>query len=209
MKISPSMLACDFSQMGKEIQKINNADMVHMDVMDGNFVPNISFGADIIKSLREKSNLPFDTHLMIDHPLKYIKSFAEAGSDIITFHIESKSDTLNTINEIKKYGKKVGLSLKPGTKPEALLPFLSQIDLILIMTVEPGFGGQKFMESQMEKAIFIRNHSKNKNLLIEVDGGINLETIKIVKKYPVDICVSGTCIFSSKNVGETIEQLKK
>ena len=209
MKISPSMLACDFSQMGKEIQKIKNADMVHMDVMDGNFVPNISFGADIIKSLRAKSNLPFDTHLMINDPLKYIKSFANAGSDIITFHIESKSNTLDTIYEIKKYGKKVGLSLKPDTKPEALIPFLNQIDLVLIMTVEPGFGGQKFMENQMEKACFIKKHSQNKNLLIEVDGGINFETIETVKKYPVDICVSGTCIFSSKDPEKTIEKLKK
>lgn len=208
MKISPSMLACDFSRMGEEIQKIKNADMVHMDVMDGNFVPNISFGADIIKSLRLKSNLPFDTHLMLDYPLKYIKSFAEAGSDIITFHIESKSDTLDTIKEIKKHGKKVGLSLKPGTKPEVLLPFLNQIDLVLIMTVEPGFGGQKFMENQMEKAVFVKNHSENKKLLVEVDGGINFETIKIVKKYPADICVSGTCIFSSDNANKAIEKLK-
>lgn len=209
MKISPSMLACDFSKMGEEIQKIKNADMVHMDVMDGNFVPNISFGADVIKSLRSKSKLPFDTHLMIDNPLKYIKSFADAGSDIITFHIESKSDTSSTINEIKKYGKKVGLSLKPGTKADTLLPFLNNIDLVLIMTVEPGFGGQKFMENQMEKAIFLKNHSKNKNLLIEVDGGVNFETIKTIKKYPVDICVSGTCIFRSENAKKVVEELKK
>lgn len=209
MKISPSMLACDFSQMGNEIQKIKNADMVHMDVMDGNFVPNISFGADVIKSLRNKSNLPFDTHLMIDNPLKYIKSFAEAGSDIITFHIESKSDTLATINEIKKYGKKVGLSLKPGTKPDVLIPFMDYIDLVLIMTVEPGFGGQKFMENQMEKTTFIKNHSKNHDLLIEVDGGVNFETIQTIKKYPVDICVSGTCIFRSENTDEAIIKIKK
>lgn len=209
MKISPSMLACDFSEMGKEIEKIKNADMVHMDVMDGNFVPNISFGSDVIKSLRPKSALPFDTHLMIDNPLKYIKSFANAGSDIITFHIESKSNVGDTIKEIKKYGKKVGISLKPGTKPETLVPFLDQIDLVLIMTVEPGFGGQKFMENQMEKANFIKSHSENKNLLIEVDGGVNFETIGIIKKYPVDICVSGTCVFRTPDPAKAIEQLKK
>lgn len=208
MKISPSMLACDFSEMGKEIQKIKNADMIHMDVMDGNFVPNISFGADIIKSLRPKSDLPFDTHLMIDNPLKYIKSFADAGSDIITFHIESKSDISETIKEIKKHGKKVGLSLKPDTKPETLIPFLNQIDLALIMTVEPGFGGQKFMENQMEKVNFIKNHSENKNLIIEVDGGVNFETIEIIKKYPVDICVSGTCVLRAPNPSEVIQKLK-
>lgn len=209
MKISPSMLACDFSQMGKEIKKLKNADMVHMDVMDGHFVPNISFGADVIKSLRPKSNLLFDTHLMIDNPLKYIKAFADAGSDIITFHVEAKSDIINTIHEIKKYGKKVGLSLKPNTPPDSVLPYLNDIDLVLIMTVEPGFGGQKFMENQMEKTVFIKNNSENKNLLIEVDGGINFETIETVKKYPVDICVSGTCIFNSENPEKAIKILKK
>lgn len=209
MKVSPSMLACNFSEMGNEIKKIENADMVHMDVMDGNFVPNISFGADVIKSLRSKSNLPFDTHLMINNPFDYIENFANAGSDIITFHIEAKSDTLKTINEIKKYGKKVGISLKPGTPPETLLPFLNYVDLVLIMTVEPGFGGQKFMENQMEKATFIKKHAQNKDLLIEVDGGVNFETIETIKKYPVDICVSGTCIFHSENAHEAIEKLKK
>lgn len=203
------MLACDFSNMEREIQKIKNADMVHMDVMDGNFVPNISFGSSIIKSLRPKSLLPFDTHLMIDHPLKYIKSFADAGSDIITFHIESKSDTLSTINEIRKYNKKVGISLKPNTRPDVLIPFLDKIDLVLIMTVEPGFGGQKLMENQMEKSVFIKNNLQNKDLLIEVDGGINFDTIETVKKYPVDICVSGTCIFGSSDVDKAIEKLKK
>ncbi len=209
MKIAPSMLACDFSNMGKEIEKIRNADMVHMDVMDGNFVPNISFGADVIKSLRPKSKLPFDTHLMVSDPLKYIKAFSDAGSDIITFHIEAKSNVIDTIDEIKKHKKKAGLSLKPATSPDVILPYLDKIDLVLIMTVEPGFGGQKFMENQMEKVTFIKNHSKNKNLLIEVDGGINFETIKTVKKYPVDICVSGTCVFNSEDATEAIEILKK
>lgn len=208
MKISPSMLACDFSEMGKEIKKISNADMIHMDVMDGNFVPNISFGADVIKSLRDKTDIPFDVHLMIDNPLKYVDSFADAGADIITFHIESNSDTSKTIEKIKNRGKKVGISLKPKTSPEILFQYLESIDLVLIMTVEPGFGGQKFMPEQLQKANILKSHSSNSNLLIEVDGGINLETIETVKRYPIDICVSGTCIFNSQNPSKTINKLK-
>ncbi len=209
MKISPSMLACDFARMGKEIEKIKNADFIHMDVMDGIFVPNISFGPDIIKSLRGKSSLPFDVHLMIQKPLEYIEKFVNAGADIITFHVESDSDVTKTINKIKKFNKKVGLSLKPGTSPKIILPYLNYIDLVLIMTVEPGFGGQKFMTEQMEKTDFIKKNSTNPNLLIEVDGGINLETINTVKKHPVDICVSGTCIFNSVDAEKTINLLKK
>ncbi len=209
MKVSPSMLACDFSKMGEEIQRISSADMVHMDVMDGNFVPNISFGADVIKSLRSKTDLPFDVHLMIKDPIKYIDKFIDAGADIITFHVESDSDVKCTIDKIKSHGKKAGLSLKPGTKIETLFPYLKYLDLVLIMTVEPGFGGQKFMADQMQKADIIKAHPENKNILIEVDGGINLETIETVRKYPVDICVSGTCIFKSKNISDTINQLSK
>ncbi len=208
MKVSPSMLACNFSKMGEEIQKINSANMVHMDVMDGNFVPNISFGAYVVKSLRSKSNLPFDVHLMVKDPIKHIDAFADAGADIITFHVESDSNIMDTINKIKSRRKKVGISIKPGTKIETLFPYLKYIDLVLIMTVEPGLGGQEFMPEQMQKANIIKANSENKNILIEVDGGINLKTIKIVKKYPVDICVSGTCIFKSKNISETIKQLK-
>ncbi len=208
MKISPSMLACDFSKMGKEIEKIKNADMVHMDVMDGNFVPNISFGADVIKSLRNKSALPFDVHLMISNPIKYIDSFVNAGADIITFHIESDSDVMQTIEKIKYKEKKVGISLKPNTPARVLFPYLEYIDLVLIMTVEPGFGGQKFMPEQLQKSILIREHTRNTKLLIEVDGGINLDTICEVKKYPIDICVSGTCIFNSLIPSETIDKLR-
>ncbi len=208
MKISPSMLACNFSEMGKEIHKISNADMIHMDVMDGNFVPNISFGADVIKSLRNKTDIPFDVHLMINDPLEYVDSFANAGANIITFHIESNSDTFKTIKKIKNKGKKAGISLKPNTPAEILFPYLEYIDLVLIMTVEPGFGGQKFMPEQLQKATILKNQFPSNNFLIEVDGGVNLETIGIIKKYPVDICVSGTCIFNSSNPSETINKLK-
>ena len=208
MKISPSMLACDFSKMGKEIEKIKNADMVHMDVMDGNFVPNISFGADIIKSLRSKSSLPFDVHLMISNPIKYIESFADVGADIITFHIESDSDVMHTIEKIKNKGKKVGISLKPNTPAKVIFPYLEYIDLVLIMTVEPGFGGQKFMCEQLKKSLLIKEYTGNTKLLIEVDGGINLDTINEVKNYPIDICVSGTCIFNSSTPSDTIDKLR-
>lgn len=208
MKIAPSMLACDFSNMGDEIKKISNngADWVHMDVMDGIFVPNISFGTPIIKSLRNFTNLPFDVHLMIKNPLEYISQFADAGADIITFHLESDSDTAETIEKIKSHKKKVGISIKPSTDISAITPYLNDIDLILIMTVEPGFGGQKFMPEQMEKTLYIKENAPN--ITIEVDGGVNLETIKTIKNYPVDVVVSGTCIFNSKNMRETIEKLK-
>lgn len=208
MKIAPSMLACDFSIMGEEIKKIsdNGADWVHMDVMDGIFVPNISFGAPIIKSLRPLTKLPFDVHLMIKNPLKFIPQFVDAGADIITFHLESDSDAFETIKKIKSYGKKAGISIRPSTDISELKLYLNYVDLVLIMTVEPGFGGQKFMPEQMKKALYIRQNAPN--LIIEVDGGINLETMEYVKKYRVDVAVSGTCIFNSENLKETIKKLK-
>lgn len=212
MLISPSMLACDFSDMGSEIKKLelSGADMVHMDVMDGSFVPNISFGAGVIKALRKKSNLPFDVHLMIENPLKYIKDFANSGANIITFHVESNSNILETIKTIKSFGIKAGLSLRPKTDIQTVVPYLKYIDMVLIMTVEPGFGGQKFMISQMQKATLLKENINkvNPNVQIEVDGGINFETIKIVRNYPVDICVSGTCIFSAENMAKAIYLLK-
>ena len=208
MKISPSMLACDFTQMGNEIKKISSlgADYIHMDIMDGNFVPNISFGPDVVKSLRNLSTVPFDVHLMIDNPHKYIKQFAEAGADIITFHVESNCDILKTIKLIKDYKVKAGISIKPNTPAEKIIPYLNDIDLTLVMTVEPGFGGQKFMENQLEKTKIIRRHSKN--VLIEIDGGINSETIKKIKKYPVDICVAGTYIFKATDIEKAINSIK-
>lgn len=209
MKISPSILASDFSNLSDEIERIKIADMVHLDIMDGHFVPNISFGADVVKSLRDKTNLIFDVHLMISNPLQYIKNFADAGADIITFHIESNSDILETIKEIRYYGKKVGIALKPKTNVKEIYEYLKCIDLALIMTVEPGFGGQKFMLDQLEKAVFIKNMSKNPNLLVEIDGGVNLETINLARRYPIDICVSGTCVFKSQNAEETIVNLKQ
>lgn len=208
MKISPSMLACDFSQMGNEIKKISllGADYIHMDIMDGSFVPNISFGPDVVKSLKKLSLVPFDVHLMINNPDKYIKQFADAGADIITFHLESNCDIHKTIKLIKNHKIKAGLSIKPNTSAEKIIPYLNDIDLVLIMTVEPGFGGQKFMKNQLEKTKIIRENAKN--ILIEIDGGVNSETIKEIKKYPVDICVAGTYIFKSKDMKQAISTIK-
>ena len=215
MKLSPSMLACDFSKMGEEIAKISNsgADMIHMDIMDGHFVPNISFGPSIIKSLRNLTNLIFDVHLMITDPEQYINVFLDSGADIITFHLESNQNSdyiLKTIDKIKSKNKKVGLAIKPQTKYEALLPYLKFLDLALVMTVEPGFGGQKLLENQLLKTELLKKEILSQNLSteIQIDGGVNLETIGIIKKYPIDICVSGTCVFKSQNISETVKILK-
>lgn len=211
-KISPSLLACDFSKIGEEIKKLefSGSDMIHLDVMDGHFVPNITFGAPVIKSIRKTTGLPFDVHLMISEPLKYISDFAAAGADIITFHAESESDIMKTILKIKECGKKVGISIKPKTDTKILFPYLKYIDVVLIMTVEPGFGGQEFMEDQLQKTLILKNEAQKNNLSfdIEIDGGINTETIEIIKHYPVDICVSGTCVFKSKDMKSTINKLK-
>ncbi len=210
MKISPSMLACDFSNMENEIKKLKNADMVHMDVMDGHFVPNISFGPDVIKSLRKHSNLPFDVHLMISEPYKYIENFVESGADIITFHIESNSDVNKTIDKIHSLGKKVGLAIKPKTPIENIYKYINKIDLALIMTVEPGFGGQLFMYSQMEKVKKLKENIKSKSLdvEIEIDGGVNINTINFAYEAGVDICVAGTSVFHSDDISACIKKLK-
>lgn len=211
MKISPSMLACDFSNMAEELKKISNADMVHMDVMDGHFVPNISFGAPVIKELRKHSNLPFDVHLMICNPYDYIEQFVDCGSDIVTFHIESNSDIDKTIDKIHYFGKKVGLAIKPKTDIKEVYKYINKIDLVLIMTVEPGFGGQSFMKSQMYKVKELRTEliKRNLNLEIEIDGGVNLDTINFAYDFNVDICVAGTSIFRAQNTLEYIKQLKR
>ena len=212
MKIAPSILSCDFANMGSEIIKVSNAgaDLIHIDVMDGHFVPNITLGPSIIKSIRKYTKLPFDVHLMIDNPAKYIDDFAKAGSDIITCHLESDKNILITIESIKKYNIKVGLSVKPATPIEDIFPYLDKIDMVLIMTVEPGFGGQSFMSDMMKKVTKLKNEINNRNLsvLIEVDGGINFETVQIAAKNGVDICVAGTSVFKEKDYKEAISQLK-
>ena len=203
IQISPSILSADFSQLGKEIKKLEDAgaDMIHVDVMDGHFVPNLTIGPPVIKALKKNSLLPFDVHLMISPVHKYIESYASAGADIITIHPEATNDLLESINEIKKLKKKVGISLNPETKIEIVEELLDQIDLILIMSVNPGFGGQKFMPevlNKVKKLDEIRKNSKL-NFVIEIDGGINFENSKLAIKSGVDILVSGTTIFKNNN----------
>ena len=203
IQISPSILSADFSQLGKEIKKLEDAgaDMIHVDVMDGHFVPNLTIGPPVIKALKKNSLLPFDVHLMISPVHKYIESYASAGADIITIHPEATNDLLESINEIKKLKKKVGISLNPETKIEIVEELLDQIDLILIMSVNPGFGGQKFMPEVLNKVKKLDEIRKNLklNFVIEIDGGINFENSKLAIRSGVDILVSGTTIFKNNN----------
>tara|TARA_B100000963_G_C22459760_1_gene595088 strand:+ start:55 stop:714 length:660 start_codon:yes stop_codon:yes gene_type:complete len=203
IQISPSLLSADFSQLGNEIKKLENAgaDMIHVDVMDGHFVPNLTIGPPVIKALRKNSSLPFDVHLMIEPVHKYIESYANAGADIITIHPEATNDLLESINKIKELKKKVGISLNPETKINVIEKLLDQIDLILIMSVNPGFGGQKFMPEVLEKVKKLDEIRKNLklNFDIEIDGGINFENSKLAIKSGVNILVSGTTIFKNNN----------
>ena len=203
IQISPSILSADFSRLGDDIKKLeeSGADMIHVDVMDGHFVPNLTIGPPVIKSLRKYTKLPFDVHLMIDPVHKYIKDYSDAGADIITFHPEATKNILETINLIKSFNKKVGISLNPDTKVSAAEEHLDKIDLILIMSVHPGFGGQKFINGVVKKIEDLDKIRKEKklNFKIEIDGGINFETSKIAINAGVDILVSGTTVFKENN----------
>jgi len=199
IKISPSILSADFSKLGSEIQDLEKAkaDLIHIDVMDGHFVPNITIGPEVINKLRKYTSLPFDVHLMISPVHSFIKNFAEAGADIITIHPEATDDLAGSIKKIKSYNKKAGVSLNPETSIDKVLPVLSLIDLVLVMSVNPGFSGQKFMSETLEKVKILRKEIDIKKLKaqIEIDGGINFENSKIAIKAGVDILVSGTTIF--------------
>ena len=214
IQISPSILSADFSQLGREIKRLEDggADLIHVDVMDGHFVPNITMGPPVIKSLREYTKLPFDVHLMISPVHKYIKNFADAGSDIITIHPEATDDLKKSINLIRELNKKVGISLNPDTEIEIIKKYLSEIDLILIMSVYPGFGGQKFIPDVMNKIKMLNQIRKEKNFefKIEVDGGINFSNSKKVINAGADILVSGTTIFKENNgnIKKNIETLR-
>jgi len=203
IKIAPSILSADFSQLGNEIKRLEKAgaDMIHVDVMDGHFVPNLTIGPPVIKRLRNYTKLPFDVHLMISPVHKYIKDYANAGADIITIHPEATDSLTDSINLIKKLNKKVGVSLNPDTKLNIIDNVLNEIDLVLIMSVFPGFGGQKFMPEVVEKIKTLKKIKEEKklNFDIEVDGGINFENNKIVIEAGANILVSGTTIFKENN----------
>ena len=203
IKISPSILSANFSKLGEEIMALEKAgaDYIHIDVMDGHFVPNITIGPEVIKRLRPVTKLTFDVHLMISPVDNFIKDFADAGADIITFHPEATKNVSNTINLIKKLKKKVGISLKPKSPINLIEDYLSEIDLILIMSVEPGFGGQKFMPEILDKMKKLKNiiNEKKLNIDIEIDGGINFENSKRAKEFGANILVSGSTVFKENN----------
>ena len=214
IQISPSILSADFSQLGSEIKKLEEcgADMIHVDVMDGHFVPNLTIGPPVIKSLKKHSSLIFDVHLMISPVHKYIDDYANAGADIITIHPEATDNLAESILKIKKLNKKVGLSLNPGTEIDVILKFLDQIDLVLIMSVNPGFGGQKFMPEVLTKVKDLTAIKEYKDMKfdIEIDGGINFENSKAAIKAGANILVSGTTIFKDNNgdIKRNIELLR-
>ena len=214
IQISPSILSADFSQLGSEIKKLEEggADLIHVDVMDGHFVPNLTIGPPVIKNLRKYTKLPFDVHLMISPVHKYIDDYANAGADIITIHPEATDNLAESILKIKKLNKKVGLSLNPGTEIDVILKFLDQIDLVLIMSVNPGFGGQKFMPEVLTKVKDLTAIKEYKDMKfdIEIDGGINFENSKAAIKAGANILVSGTTIFKDNNgdIKRNIELLR-
>jgi ribulose-phosphate 3-epimerase len=214
IQISPSILSADFSQLGIEIKRLEEggADMIHVDVMDGHFVPNLTIGPPVIKALKKHSSILFDVHLMISPVHKYIEAYSEAGADIITIHPEATDDLEKSILKIKELNKKVGVSLNPETKIDVILKFLDKIDLVLIMSVNPGFGGQKFMPEVLNKIKDLKKLQKEKglNFDIEIDGGINFENSKTAIEAGANILVSGTTIFKSNNgdIKKNIELLK-
>lgn len=208
--IAPSILSSDFANLESEIKRLekNGADWVHVDVMDGHFVPNLTIGAPVVKAINKVTELPLDVHLMIENPEKYIKDFAEAGSDLITFHYEAtKEKTLDVINLIKSYEKiKVGISIKPKTSVKEIEQYIPLVDMVLIMTVEPGFGGQKFMQDCADKIKEVKAISKD--VIVEVDGGINNITAEYCKDLGVNAMVAGNYVFSSDNMKEAIASLR-
>jgi len=207
--VSPSILSADFANLERDIKRVEEAgaDWLHVDVMDGHFVPNITIGVPVVKSIKKIANIPLDVHLMIENPEKYVEPFAKAGADILTFHYEAVKDIKSIIDLIKSFGMKAGMSIKPKTNPQEILQYLSDLDLLLVMTVEPGFGGQSFMSDCAEKLPIIKENAHEK-LIIQVDGGINAETARICTLKGANSLVAGNYIYNSENIQKAIESLR-
>jgi ribulose-phosphate 3-epimerase len=212
IKIAPSILSADFANLERDIQKIATADYVHVDVMDGLFVPNITIGIPVVKSIRPTTQLPLDVHLMIDRPVRYVKQFCEAGADIVTCHVESDTEenTHEALRIIHACGKRAGIVLKPRTGAEAALPFLNECDIILVMTVEPGFGGQKFMADMMPKVAQLRAwiNEQNPDCELEVDGGVDPQTCRTCIDAGANVLVAGSAVYKAADIEARIRELR-
>jgi ribulose-phosphate 3-epimerase len=213
MKLAPSILASDFARLGEVIKETgeSDVDLIHIDVMDGHFVPNITLGPDIIKAVRPYTDVPFDVHLMVEEPGRYIKQFVEAGADIITVHVEACKHLHSVIQLIQSYGIKVGVVLNPATSVDVVDPFLAELDMVLLMSVNPGFGGQTFIPSTLEKIKRLRRKIANQclDVDIEVDGGVTTENVKEILSAGANVIVAGSAIYNNQNISESIHEFKK
>lgn len=213
IKISPSILSADFAKLGEQIERLNssNVEMVHIDVMDGSFVPNITFGAPVMKCIRKYTDKIFDVHLMIEEPARYIEDFVKAGADIITVHYEADRHIDRTVNYIKSFGVKAGVALNPGTPVSVLENIINSVDMVLIMTVNPGFGGQKYIEycSEKVKEVKALSEKRNKELIIQVDGGVDASNIKYVVECGANVIVAGSSVFKNDAIEENVQKLRE